>query len=193
MTEEEQTQEQNTEQTQETNTNGLIVIANGAVAESKPLNDNFSYLNARADSLKQDITEVNNALNSSVGTKTQAYLDKNFRSIIYMTDEIVDGNIQIKPNCIYVIKPTNVTTLTITNANSTFDAEKFNQILVQLVLTDIRYINASSLGALVFFDNNTPTFSNTGVYDIIYEYDNYNSSWCCGVLYKGTITQQGES
>lgn len=60
--------------------------------------------------------------------------------------------------------------------------EEFNQILVQLYMPDVVSID---LGTEVFFNGKMPTLSDSGSYDIIYEFDNEIDEWVCGVIYKG--------
>ena len=60
--------------------------------------------------------------------------------------------------------------------------EEFNQILVQLYMPSVVSI---SLGTSIFFNGKTPDLSESGNYDIIYEFDRSNWEWACGVIYKG--------
>lgn len=58
---------------------------------------------------------------------------------------------------------------------------KFNQILVQLYMGTVVPVD---LGTTLFFNGEEPDMSDTGYYNIIYEYDYTVGHWACGVIKK---------
>lgn len=163
---------------------GLTIIPQGARAESKPLNDNFLYLNVRADNLKSEIDGVKESLDNDVDTKTQEYLDDKFYSIVTVRN--LEGSLKLKTNTTYSVTPLyDGDGISFDLTETDLDNTEFNQILVQLKLEQTRHINHNSLGTDKFFDGNAPSFGRVGTYDIIYQYDNLNQRWCCGALYMG--------
>ena len=59
----------------------------------------------------------------------------------------------------------------------------FHQILIQLY---VRYSDCSiDFGTSYFFNSKAPEISETGYYNIIYEYDSKIGQWVCGVIKKG--------
>ena len=72
--------------------------------------------------------------------------------------------------------------LTIKMCDNLVDTTKFNQILVQLNLQTLQTIN---VGTTYYFNSTAPDLSATGVYNLVFEYDNANNYWVCGLLSKG--------
>ena len=68
---------------------GLNLIPHGAKAESKVLNDNFTYLNNKTQQLHNDILAVQDSLDNDVDDKTQEYLDKQFLEIEQKTGTLL--------------------------------------------------------------------------------------------------------
>ena len=63
------------------------------------------------------------------------------------------------------------------------DGNVFHQILIQLY---VRYSDCSiNFGTSYFFNSKAPEISETGYYNIIYEYDSKIGQWVCGVIKKG--------
>lgn len=66
-------------------------------------------------------------------------------------------------------------------SNYILDPTTFHQILVQINLEDTYSID---VGTDIFFGGKTPDLSKAGVYNLVYEYDNNNDYWVCGLLMK---------
>lgn len=64
------------------------------------------------------------------------------------------------------------------------DTTKFHQILIQLKMTEVHTI---ALGTTRYFGNKEPEMNDAGIYNIIYEYDNFLGIWVVGSIYKGSI------
>ncbi len=92
------------------------------------------------------------------------------------------GTITLSDNSINSITTTGAVTFSLPTVT---DNTIFHQILVQLNLTNTTYISFSSLGADKYFNYEVPQFSETGQYNIIYEYDSTSNNWVVGVIGKG--------
>lgn len=92
------------------------------------------------------------------------------------------GTIALSDNSINRITPTASVTFTLPTVT---DNTVFHQILVQANLTNTSYLTASNLGASKYFNYDEPEFSETGQYNIIYEYDSTSNNWVVGVIGKG--------
>ena len=96
------------------------------------------------------------------------------------------GEIALTDNSTNTIIPEGEVTFTLPTITGE-EVNKYHQILVQLKLTDISYITSEDdgLGTNYFFNGIPPEFSYTGNYDIIYSFDNAESKWCVGIIFKG--------
>ena len=89
------------------------------------------------------------------------------------------GTITLTDNSVNSITPTgNVTFILPTITDDT----KFHQILVQINMSNIYTFD---VGTYYFFNQNTPDLSEIGLYNLIFEYDNTNQYWVCGLINKG--------
>lgn len=98
-----------------------------------------------------------------------------------VTTLTTSGAVSLIDNSVYAITPTDAITFTLPTVT---DTTKFHQILIQLSLDTLYSIN---LGTSIFFNSRTPDLSKTGQYDLIFEYNNAQSSWVVGVLTKGGV------
>ena len=193
MTEEENVQEESTQEEQNISQDisGLTIIERGAKAESKPLNDNFVYLNTRATMLNNRIDTLSTGIDQRVTQIANDRLDDVFYTINIISGANAKGQIQLAANKAYSITPSDEITFILTGVDTTVKSNgegKFHQILVQLNLEDTDYFNADGLGTTHYFDDIEPSFANTGFYDIIYEYDNAAGVWFVGAMYKGMVS-----
>lgn len=91
------------------------------------------------------------------------------------------GTVTLEDNKIYKITPSGNVTFSLPNIT---DNTKFHQILVQI---NMSVVYTMTLGTTYFFDGVKPLFTSTGLYDLIYEYDNASENWVCGAIYKGEV------
>ena len=100
----------------------------------------------------------------------------------YIKPENTSGSISLESNKIYRITPTGNITFHLPEVTDD-NVNKFNQILVMLNITNS---HSFIFGTTYYFDLVKPTFT-TGLYDLIYEYDNNSNQWVCGAIKKGTV------
>lgn len=142
----------------------------------------------KASTYNENFNRMKNFVNFSVAdlqAETQEALS------VYQTVNTLatSGEVELTDNSVNTITPAGEVEFvlpTITGA----EAGKFHQILVQLSLSDTSYITADDdkLGTNYFFNGEKPRFNYTGNYDIIYSYDNANSMWCVGAIFKGVVS-----
>lgn len=83
--------------------------------------------------------------------------------------------------------------MTVTGSTNFFlpvptDTSILHKIFIQLSMSPAQTIQLAQSGVtLNYFDGIIPTMSASGLYNIMYEYDNAASRWVVGVLYKGTV------
>lgn len=87
--------------------------------------------------------------------------------------------ITLTDNSVNTLTPTGNTTFTLPTVT---DTTVFHQILVQLNLTTVYTI---ALGTSTYFGGTAPDLSETGNYNLVYEYDNALSAWVVGCIDKG--------
>ena len=93
-----------------------------------------------------------------------------------------NGTFTLNDNLIYKITPNGTCIFTLpTNLNST----NFHQILIQINLSTVYTID---VGTSYYFNKTTPDLSESGVYNLIYEYDTNDGYWVCGLLTKGATS-----
>lgn len=92
------------------------------------------------------------------------------------------GTVALSDNSINSITPTAAVTFTLPTVT---DATTFHQILVQMNLSTLYSI---TLGTSYYFNNTAPDLSSTGVYNLIFEYDNANNYWVVGCVSKGAAS-----
>lgn len=92
------------------------------------------------------------------------------------------GTISLTDNSINRITPSAAVTFTLPTVS---DTTKFHQILVQVNLSTVYTI---TVGTSYYFDNTSPDLSSTGVYNLIFEYDNANNYWVVGCVSKGAAS-----
>lgn len=81
----------------------------------------------------------------------------------------------------------NIGYMTRNSSNYILDPTTFHQILVQINLEDTYSID---VGTDIFFGGKTPDLPKAGVYNLVYEYDNNNDYWVCGLLMKEEYAPQ---
>jgi len=102
-----------------------------------------------------------------------------------VTTPSTSGTIALSDNTIYKLTPTGAITFTLPTIT---DLTKFHQILIQLNMSTV-YSISTGLGATPhYFNEVAPDLSATGVYNLIYEYDNANGYWVLGALKKGVAS-----
>lgn len=143
----------------------LHIAVPGTKNTASKYNENFDLmLNYIDDSIDAEKTYVNNLLSQYETVNSLA----------------TSGTITLDDNTINTITPQGNVTFSLPTVTAT---TKFHQILVQMNLTSTYTI---SLGTTYYFDNVQPLFTATGLYDIVYEYDNASGNWVVGAIYKGT-------
>lgn len=97
------------------------------------------------------------------------------------------GTINLTDNSINKITPTGSVTFNVPGTSPvTLDNTKFHQILIQMNLQTPQTID---LTTPYYFNESTPDLSETGKYNILYEYDNNNEVWVVGAMPK-TIAEE---
>lgn len=130
-----------------------------------------------------DKTSIVNAINEIVGTVNGIIDDIENPPIITLG---TSGALTLTDNRHHKTTPTaaiSFPTLPTISSTSTF-----HQMLVQVNLTSTAYLSGNNLGTSDFFNQKKPTFTSTGRYDLIYEYDSTNSTWTVGAIYKGVVS-----
>ena len=124
--------------------------------------------------IPKNISEFEN----DVGYLTQ-HQDISGKENVLKTINILDksGTIELSDNSINSIAPEGDITFLLP---SNLDKTVFHQILVQLNMETLHSIN---LGTSYYFNSEVPDLSNTGSYNLIYEYDGTN--WIVGAISKG--------
>lgn len=118
-----------------------------------------------------DKTSVVDAINENVTRLNQP-----------VTVLATSGTITLSDNSINSITPTGTVTFTLPTIT---DNTTFHQILVQLNLTNTSYLSLNGLGTEKYFDMSSPDLTETGNYNIYYEYDAINNYWVVGAIRKG--------
>jgi len=94
--------------------------------------------------------------------------------------ELVSGNeLTLEEDSIYYLELSQNVTFKLPEPE---DTGIYHQILIQLTLTSVVTID---LGTTYFLNEETPDLSETGDYDIIFEFNPYYTKWFCGVIKKG--------
>lgn len=88
------------------------------------------------------------------------------------------GTINLTTNSINYINPSGAITFVLPNVSPD---TKLNQILIQVYLSTVYSIN---VGTTHYFNGKTPNMSTTGMYNLIFEYDESLNYWVCGWLRK---------
>ena len=88
------------------------------------------------------------------------------------------GTINLTTNSVNYIEPTNSVTFVLPDVSA---SAKLNQILVQVYLSTVYSID---VGTTHYFNDKTPNMSSTGMYNLIFEYDESRNYWICGWLRK---------
>ena len=95
------------------------------------------------------------------------------------------GTITLSDNSRNTITPTGNITFTLPTVT---DLTVFHEILVQINLTSVVTFDLGLGITPLYFNGNVPDLSSIGVYDLIYEYDNDNDCWVCGVVTKEVVS-----
>lgn len=144
----------------------------------------------KASTYNENFNRMKNYVITSVET-----LEAETRSTLSLYQTVntlaTSGTIALTDNSVNSITPAGAVTFTLPTITGG-DAGKFHQILVQVNIGSgaTSYLSADDerLGTENYFNNIEPVFNAVGIYDIIYEYDNVSGEWCCGSLYKGTVS-----
>ena len=88
------------------------------------------------------------------------------------------GTINLTTNSINYIEPTDNINFVLPNVSTD---TKLNQILVQVNFSTVYSID---VGTTHYFNGKTPNMSSTGMYNLIFEYDESQSVWVCGWMRK---------
>lgn len=88
------------------------------------------------------------------------------------------GTINLTTNSVNYINPTDAVTFVLPNVSAD---TKLNQILVQVNLSTVYSIN---VGTTHYFNGKSPQMSSTGMYDLIFEYDEAQNIWVVGCMRK---------
>lgn len=155
---------------------GLTPIVNGTLADATVVNNNFEYLDDQITDANRNITNTQTSIKSYVNSLLSIYQNVN--------ELDTSGTITLADNSINKITPTASVTFSLPNLSSE-ETPKFHQILVQLSLTDVSFVNVDNLGTTNYFYRIKPSISKTGRYNIVYEYDNSAGNWFVGVVEKG--------
>lgn len=97
-----------------------------------------------------------------------------------VTLENTSGTIQLQDGAVNVVTISGSTTFELPTVGDNY----FHQILVQLTLDRISTIN---LGTSLVFNSEAVDLSETGKYNLIYEYDNNSNQWAVGGIIKGVV------
>ena len=89
------------------------------------------------------------------------------------------GTVALSDNSINSITPSGAVTFSLPSVT---DNTVFHQILVQVNLSTVYTL---TLGTSYYFNKEAPDMSNTGAYNLIYEYDKANQYWVVGCISKG--------
>lgn len=95
-----------------------------------------------------------------------------------LTELLTDDEITLQEDAIYRLELSQDITLNLPAPENT---GIYHQILIQLTLSEVVTID---LGTTYFLTEETPDLSETGDYDLIYEFNPYYNEWFCGVLKK---------
>lgn len=96
-----------------------------------------------------------------------------------VTELASSGTITLEDGRTYRVTPTSGITFTLPTIT---DLARFHRILVQVKLSIVVTID---VGTNYFYNNQEISISETGLYNLIYEYDNNKNYWVCGLLSKG--------
>ena len=96
-----------------------------------------------------------------------------------MSTMTASGTINLDDNSGYAITATGNITFQLPTVT---DLTILHKIFVQLYMSTVRTIN---LGTSNYFDKIAPDLSVSGMYNIMYEYDNARGVWVVGAMIKG--------
>ena len=101
------------------------------------------------------------------------------KQVTYLETLASNGTILLSDNTSYKITPTGSVAFILPTIT---DLTKLHRIFVQVNLTNVNYL--ISVGTSYFFNGINPDFSEVGMYDIQYEYDNATGVWVCQTAIK---------
>lgn len=148
-----------------------INIVNGLISI---IETNFSLI---VQKIKSKVSTVNGVSPDNSGNVNLTLSD-----VKTVNTLATSGTISLTDNSINKITPTAAVTFTLPTVT---DATTFHQILVQVNLSTVYTI---TVGTSYYFDNTAPDLSSTGVYNLIFEYDNANNYWVVGCVSKGAAS-----
>lgn len=170
---------------------GIALIGNGDEAKSKPLNDNFMYLNTKIgtakDQMVAEVDEVVSNINTTIANQLATYPTVNIitSESSNVTYDSTNSRyvITLTDNTINRVDSFGNTTFTLPTISSAANGQ-LHQILVQINKTN--YSHAITTGVSNYFYKIIPDFTLTGKYDIVYEYD--GAAWVAGAMKKGSVS-----
>lgn len=96
----------------------------------------------------------------------------------YFNQLASSGTINLTTNSLNYIEPTGAVNFVLPDISTD---TKLNQILVQVKLSTVYSIN---VGTTHYFNGKSPQMSSTGMYDLIFEYDEAQDVWVVGWMRK---------
>jgi len=126
-----------------------------------------------------DQTFDGSSTNAQSGVAIEGELTTNYQTKNQSVNTLSGTAITLTDNSVNTLTPTGNTTFTLPTVT---DTSIFHQILIQLDLSTVYTID---LGATTYFGGTAPDLSQTGNYNLIYEYDNALSAWVVGSVVKG--------
>lgn len=141
-----------------------------------------SYLENNDFVTEDDVIRYLNTNNYTTSSDVSTMLAQ-YRPTILMTSiSNASGTVSLTDNMGYSIVVTGGVTFNLpTVSNLTY----LHKIFVQLYMSPAQTIN---LGTTNYFDRVTPSITEAGMYNIMYEYDNARGVWVVGVTSKGAAS-----
>lgn len=154
-----------------------------SICDTDVVNDDLMYLKGKSDTHTSDISSLTtttgehtsniSALQSTTNSLSSSMTSK--ADIHYpLTILSSSGTVNLSDNSVNRITPSGTVTFTLPTVS---DNTKFHQIMVQIILNSVVTIN---VGTSYFFNKTAPELSETGIYDLVYEYNGTN--WVCGAV-----------
>ena len=117
----------------------------------------------------------------SYGDKIRDISSVDPNALLNVTELPSNGTISLEAGKVYMLNADGDLTFSLPIISS---KTKFPQILIQLNMTNPVTID---LGTHYFFNQKTPDLSNSGMYNIIYEYDLNQEVWVVNIFEKGLV------
>ena len=155
------------------NTGWIVVLTQNGVEQyvrAYLTNNNFMT----EDDVNRYLIDNNYVTTTSLASTLNAY-----KPTIPMSTMTASGTINLDDNSGYAITATGNITFQLPTVT---DLTILHKIFVQLYMSTVRTIN---LGTSNYFDKIAPDLSVSGMYNIMYEYDNARGVWVVGTMIKG--------